>query len=59
MSVIGRLCCKSRQVASVELNFEIIESGSALLTLCYVLECDFELIFRAKMIKILLQQYRP
>jgi hypothetical protein len=44
----------------VELEFEIIESRlHALLNLCCALEHDLESIFRAGVLKIVLQQNRP
>ena len=37
----------------------MIKCGSVLFNLCYALERDLKSIFRAGMLKILLQQYRP
>src|SRR5262249_25489386 len=49
----GGLCCKSRQPKSVELEFEIIESGyTRFLNLCCVWERDLESILRAGVMKI-------
>jgi hypothetical protein len=59
MSANGRLCCKSLRADAVELEFKIIESATrALLNQCFLIALDFESMFRAEMVKILLQQYR-
>ena len=53
-------CCKSLRADAVELEFKTIEFGApALLNQCCLFVLDFESMFRAGMVKMLLQQYLP